>query len=262
MKYRNPIITRVPFVRRKTIYTRVPTVKRIPIVSRSPISLSNIDFEGCVLCSEGCGCNGANYCSASTVRGDNPTDFRLIRIFEGDYPDEYWMDIIDSIEFVKQQSCNIRMISDVAIPNEVLFSLGYSPFNVAQYNLNVFDKKSIKGIRESLLTSTNCGIYTSLLLYPIMPEVTKSYDIIELLSSLQYSCRTLCFRFLELPDEYVESQGFYNVNGHLVPSKYMEHVEDKIVCNDYFKENFCTIMTRYMEPRKVSCSLCNDNVCY
>lgn len=259
-RYRRPIFKRVPFVKRKSVHSRTPLVKRRPIFRREPVPLNFIAFESCTI---GCkDCSGNTYCSVDTSREDDNKNFRLIRVKE-EKTEEEWNEICKQIAFVESQGCFIRMVTDVSIPREVLFVLAYSPFNVVQYNLNLSSSESyLDGIKESLFLADNCGLYIALMLYPIMPEATKSYDILEFLNSMRCSCNVICFKFIEFSCENHPYMGFFNINGNLIPEKYMEQQSDKFVCSSSFKESFCTIMTRYLNPRKISCSLCNDKICY
>ena len=102
-RYRKPVLSRVPFVKRKSVHSRVPLVKRKPIINRSPVSSINVEYEGCCLYN-GTSCNGTNYCEVCTSSEDNSTDFRLIRLTSKEYSDEDWIDICKSIEFVKAQN--------------------------------------------------------------------------------------------------------------------------------------------------------------
>lgn len=260
-KYRRPIFTRVPFIKRHTIMTRTPLVTRNPMYSRTPVTSETIEYEGCTI--EDCkDCAGKLYCKISATRESDDTNFRLIRVKET-LTEEQWNEIIKGITFVRTQGCNIRMVTDVPVPKEVIFELAYSPYNVIQYNVNLFDSdESFREIRSSLTTADNCGLYVCLMLFPIIPVATKSSDILEFLNSMGCSCNMLCFKFIELPSEMKPKMHCFNVNGHILPEEYMELQGNKWVCNQYFKENFCTIMMTFLTPRKISCSLCNDNICY
>lgn len=260
-KYRRPIFKRVPFIKRQSIFDRTPMVTRRPLYNRNPVTSIKTEFEGCTI--EDCrDCAGNTYCHVSTLRETDENSFRLIRIIE-QQTDEQWEEMCKHITFVRAQGCNIRVVTDVPVPKDVIFQLAYSPFNVIQYNVNLLGSdEEFRAIRGSLTTADNCGLYVVLMVYPIIPEVTRTSDVLEFLNSMGCTCNTLCFKFIELPAERKPKLHCFNINGHLLPDKYMELQDDKWVCNQYFKENFCTIMMSFLAPRKINCSLCNDNICY
>lgn len=262
-KYRTPIVSRVPFIKRKTVMDRTPTIMRNPIVTRNPVPSEWVKFDSCPL---GCGscfhsCDGNEFCDYSEV--GNPEVFRLIRIEDKQYTDEDWLEIVDAIRITKSQDCYIRMIVDIPVPKEILFELAYSPYNTIQFNVNLFcDNNFFHKMKANISTADNCGLYIALMLFPVIPVTTKTYDIIELLSSMRCTCNNICFKFLELDINTKKMRGCYNVNGNLVPSEYMEMRDGKLKCSEFFQETFCTIMMQYTTPRKINCSLCNDCICY
>lgn len=266
-KYRRAIFSRTPIVNRKPVRQHRMPVKRHSIFSRIPITFEATEFTGCPLFNSQCfNCASENnYCEWNTDTSECDFQvFRLIRVCEPLSEDET-QDLIKKILFVKSLGCYIRLITDAPLDNEVLFTLGYDPLNVIQFNINLLDfsKDYIKGMKHSIFTADNCGLYVGLMLYPIIPGVTKSHEVLEFLNSFRCSCNNICFKYLELPlstKKYEDS--YFNVNGHVVPSCYFVKLGNKLVVSPYYRRTFSTIMTRFLTPRKVNCSCCNDYICY
>jgi hypothetical protein len=245
-------------------------VKRHSIYNRVPVAQDSIEFVGCPLSDTHCDdCASENsYCKwdEDTDKCDYHT-FRLVRISEELNEDEA-SDLLNKIQFVKNAGCYIRLITDVPLPNEVLFALGYDPLNVIQFNINILESSEeyLRRMKGSIFIADNCGLYVGLMVYPIVPGVTKSYDVLEFLNSFRCACNNICFKYLELPSNTkitkVGLNSYFNVNGYVVTADYYMQLGDMWVVNSYYRRTFSTIMTRFLTPRKVNCSCCNDHICY
>lgn len=240
--------------------SRTPFIKRTSIYNRTPIFVPKVDYEGCIICDKSC--NGTKYCEVRIPKDEDSDSFRLIRILDVSYSQDEWDEIVKTIEFVKSQECNVRVVTDRSLPNEVLYKLSYSSFNVVQFNLNLMSHHNMSKMKRNIFLADNCGLYISLMLFPIIPTVTKSSDILELLSSMRCSCNTVCFKFVELSANQYILQDHYIINGYSVHKSFMSTCGDRLICSEWFKTSFCTIFTQFLEPRKINCSLCNDNTCY
>lgn len=266
-RYRRAIFSRTPIkVEKPKIVDRVP-VKRHSIYQRIPITFKKTEYIGCpLLDSSYLDCASENYyCEwdASTEEHDYQT-FRLIRIQEELSEDET-NELIKKITFIKSLGCYVRLITDVPVADEVLFLLGYDPLNVVQFNINIVESsdKYIKTMKHSIFTADNCGLYVGLMLYPIIPGVTKCHDILEFLNSFRCSCNNICFRYLDIPESIEDMDSdYFNINGNMVPRCYYTKLGQKWVVNSYYRRTFSTIMTRFLTGRKVNCSCCNDHICY
>lgn len=269
-KYRRAIFSRTPVVNRKPVkHDRVP-VRRHSIFNRIPVTYDETEVTGCSLFDSSCSsCATENqYCewNADPEKYDFQV-FRLIRVCE-ELTEETVQELIKKIQFVKSLRCYVRLITDVPLENEILFTLGYDALNVVQYNINILEssKDYLSRMKRSIFTADNCGLYVGLMVYPIIPGVTKSYDVLELLNSFRCSCNNIAFRYLELPSTIKtfteEEHTYFNVNGYVVSAEYYKNIGNKWVVNTYYRRTFSTIMTRFLTPRKVNCSCCNDYICY
>ena len=219
-----------------------------------------IKYSGCSLCSAGTGCNDVTYCSCSTPLKENRTDFRLIRLSKT--PDKEVARVVSDIQYVKSQSCNIRLISDVPVPKQVVFELAYSPYNVIQINIDLLlDSQFISDMLDTVTLASNCGLYTSVMLFPIIPELTPTYELLEMINRIHYNCKVVCFKFIEF-DLSVCKDGRFELGPVSISDKYFENHNGKYVCSKYYKDSFCTIVSKFLESHRISCSLCNDKICY
>lgn len=265
-RYRRAIFSREPVINRRPVKRHRTPVKRHSIFNRVPLTSVKTEYQGCQL--YGCNCENCvseqEFCEwdADVEKYDFHT-FRLIRISEI-LDEDAESELIKKIHYVKSLGCYIRLITDVELPNGVLFALGYNPLNVVQFNINIMEtsEEVLRSMKTSIFTADNCGLYVALMLYPIIPEVTHTSGILELLNSFRCSCNNICFKYLDLPCSTPCSNGYYNVNGHLVPECYYQRIGDKLGVTAYFRRTFSTIMTKFLTVRKVNCSCCNDHICY
>lgn len=266
-RYRMAIVSRVPFVKRNPIkYQRTP-VKRQAIFSREPVYFKEIGYEGCSLCNKlqvNC-ISQTEYCEWNTKpEKSNFQVFRLITISH-ELSECETQELIEKINHVKENGCYIRLIAEVPLTKEVLFALGYEPLNVIQFNLNLLeeDEDFLRKMKQTIFTADNCGLYVGLMLYPVIPGVTKCHNILELLNSLRNSCDIVCFRYLDLPSSCkIYDNTYFNINGYAVPCKYFIRLNNMWVVNSYYRRTFSTAILRFLSPRKVNCLCCNEHICY
>ena len=117
-------------------------------------------------------------------------------------------------------------------------------------------------IQKLIYLSGNCGLYNILFLYAIVPEIVKTYNVIDILdvfrniSNLQFN-----LKFCSLPD-IKEIDGFLNINGTPVSTKYLERTPDGWVCTEKYMSSFLnTINVFYAKPRKMSVVICGSDIC-
>lgn len=259
MKYRIPIMKRTPFVIRRSIVHRSPVVSRIAVINRTPVPVKNISYTSCKLMTSCVDCKGFDYTPTNEVLAPMCI-FRLVRVSDTDNKEQ----LIDKIQGIKNEGAYIRLVTDKPLPAEVVTSLMYSPFNIIQYNINCMDNVSRGDMKKSLAVAKNCGLYTSVLFYPIIPTIIKVSYILSMLEEYHSLVNYFCLNFLSthgvLPQNY---GGHYNINGYLVPDKYMTYnKEGGIQCNESYLSDFITVLNSFVRPRKINVILCNNATCY
>ena len=264
-KYRKAILSRSPIIDStpKPVH-RVP-IKRHSIFNRMPVSSDSFICTGCSLFENTGNCaNQVDYCkwNESVDKYDFKT-FRLIRISKILSPEEI-EEVVQKIKFVQSNGCYIRLLTSVPVDNAILFALGYDPLNTIQYTLNIIDTSDdeLVALKKNIFTADNCGIYVGLMIYPIIPEVTKCYSIIELLNSLRCSCNMICFKYIELPEDWKCYDGYFNINGNIASVNNFVKFNHKWRVNNYYRRTFATAVNRFLSPRKVDCLCCNEHICY
>lgn len=260
-RYRRAIFHRVPVINRKPLKQHREPICRKTICKRTPITSVVVEYDGCGLINSTCEECALQqfYCDWDASLEDYDYNvIRLIRIQDIDDTKE----LLHKIQYVESIGCYLRLITDVPLEDEVLYALGYNSLNVVQFNINILDELLLNIMKHSIFTADNCGIYVSLMLFPIIPEVTHTSQVLEILNAFRCSCNIICFKYLEIPVDFPSVDGYFNVNGNCVSSEYYIKLGDKFVVNAYFRRTFSTVISRFLSPRKVNCSSCNEHVCY
>lgn len=259
MKYRIPIMHRTPFVRRIPVLEREPVIRRTSVFQRKAICSTVVDYRGCIIGDRYTDCNGCTYCKPGK---ENEYNDSILLVIDDEIED--WQEVIDDIIAAKNNKEYMRVVTDVPLPKEVIYELAYSPFNVLQYNLDLYmGKEELDTFKSSIFTASNCGLYIAVLLYPILPGVVRVYDVIELINSFRNLCRHVCLKFIEVKEPISPRNGYYNINGEAVPEWTLKRTEDETLqCSDLYISKFLTSLQKYIVPRKINVSICNQEVCY
>ena len=154
----NPIsLSRKPIISRTAIYHRVACYSQC------------VNYESCKLCNSLYDCNNKEYVSPNS-KSSSEKD-RVIYVSE-DYTD--WEELEQSIWELSTSKVYLRLIIDTEIPDRVLWASSYSEKNILQINLNMLKfEKNLPWVQKLMSMAGNCGLYTLLFLYPIVPTVTN-----------------------------------------------------------------------------------------
>ena len=254
-KYRLPIMERAPFIIRRPLVDRTPMVTPKAVFDRTPITCTQVHFDECALCANNTDCGGYKYYTqGDEVSPDNP-QFGLVRYQDG-------QSVTDEIEALEDAGVYTRLIADAPVTSGVLFALAYSPFNIVQYNFN--DQYPAKEWQQSIHKARSCGLYIAIKLPVIIPTVVKLQDILQLMEKYSNVGKYFCIQFMDTKDVMPYcAEGFYNVNGALVPEKYVtDNGQGGIQVNEDFLMKFLSTMNRYVKPKKLNVMVCYNGKCY
>lgn len=239
---RTPIILRSPIVSRTAIYKRVACCS------------SQIKCENCKLCCEFTDCSGKRYVSQDS--SETSEFYRVIYVPK--YYDD-WESLEAQIWELSDKKVYLRLIIDRDIPKEILWAASYSEKNIFQININMIDfDNNIEWVQNLVALSGNCGLYMVLFLYPIVPDLVKTYhviDILDMFRNVVHFHTTL--KFSEISN-INEVDGYLNFNGSPVSTSYLIKTENGWKCNPEYLKSFLDIVNLYAIPRKISVSICGE----
>lgn len=258
MKYRNPIMSRVPFIMRRPIFNRVPIVTRTSVYDRNPVTTTIISHDGCMLYDRYIGCNGCLYCKPEDTDVDT-TVFRLIYITKDMNLDK----VVEQLQIIEDSKKFVRVITEVLLPEEVILAIAYSPFNVVQFNVQCLEDTETTAWRKCIYFADKCGLYISMFLYPIIPTVVKLVHVISWIERYSGVCDFVALKFLDTAQMPEFADGYYNINGRAIPSNYIEPNEvGGVRCSEEFMYKFLSTLNTFIKPRKINVTICNEGNCY
>lgn len=240
----NPIsLSRKPIISRTAIYHRVACYSQC------------VNYESCKLCNSLYDCNNKEYVSLNSKSSSEK--YRVIYVSE-DYTD--WEELEQSIWELSTSKVYLRLIIDTEIPDRVLWASSYSEKNILQINLNMLKfEKNLPWVQKLMSMAGNCGLYTLLFLYPIVPGLVKTYHVIEALDCMKnsgYHHTTL--KFCDIKG-CIENEGYINFNGEPINTKYLQKVGDSTwKCTPEYLNAFLDKVNIYAIPRKISVSICGN----
>lgn len=211
---------------------RSPIVKRVAI-KRTAILSNMSEYSGCLLC------NGLE------CEGTRNSTLEVICVHKGQKYD--WQELESQIWKLRDQKKFLRLIIEQDIPKEVLWAASYSEKNILQVNIDISQfKANFNWITRNVFLSSNCGLYVILFIYPIVPGVIKSYQVVEILNIFR---NVIQFHTaLKFSSNYEESNN---------PDFFIEE-NGRTVCNPDFIEEFMEIVNTYAVPKKMHITVCGE----
>ena len=239
--------------RHPIVFPRKPIISRTAIYHRVACCSQLVKCETCKLCSEYQDCQGNIYCSEQSEESDKI--YRVIHVDES-YSD--WDELEAKIWDLDRQKVFLRLIIDREIPDRILWATSYSAKNVLQLNVNmIYLDDSLPWVQKLMFMSGNCGLYCVLFLYPIVPDLLKTYHVIDVIDNFRntgYHHTTL--KFSEFT-ECKEVDGYLNFNGKPVSTKFLTKTDaGGWKCTDDYLKKFLDKVNLYAIPRKMSVSIC------
>lgn len=246
-------------MKRQPIVRGVAIFHRVAIFPRKPCC-SGVDWKRCKLCSQFEDCVGNSFIPAEIEDLDTEKT-RLIRVIN-EFED--WESIEQQLWRLSAQGTIVRLVTDVELPKEIIWAASYSEKNIIQINFDMTQrKKGMKWIDKTMSIANRCGVYCVLCFHPIVPGYTMTYQVIEVIDQCKsHGYFHVNLKFCEITGNVIESDGWLNFNGHVIPVKYMEKTSDGWECTQEYKQLFLSKIQLFTKPKKLSVSVCsNENEC-
>ena len=238
--------------RKPIVYPRKPIVSRTAIYNRIACCSNLVSYQTCQLCSKFQDCAGKLYVDKNSIE---PKEYYRVIHVPSDFED--WETLESEIWELNDQQVYLRLVIDRNVPDRILWATSYSERNVLQINVNMmYLDENFLWIQKLMAMAGNCGLYSLLFLYPIVPELVKTYHVIEVLDCFRnagYHHTTL--KFCEFSN-CEEIDGYINFNGIPVSTRYLERIETGWKCTSEYLTLFLNKVNLYAIPRKISVTIC------
>lgn len=257
MRYRVPILRRVPFIVRHSVFNRTPIITRVPIrCDRNSFAVDGEDFTRCRLLYSCSDCSGCEYNNLTDrlVDTDDYKKFVLIRA-DGVLNDE----LVGRIQRAEEMGRYIRMLVSEPISSEVIKALAYSPYNVIQFNLDLTKTDNLSGV---IYFANKCGLLVSVYLSPVIPTVVKASQVLSIIDRHSLVADYFCIKFFKKHIDCESLEEFVSINNTMVPSKFLAIKESHLICSKDYTDKFLDIVNTYTKPRKINVVLCDNGSCY
>lgn len=226
-------------------------IQRTPIPKREALFSKEASYSKCVLC-----CGNSVDCSG-IVHSDK--EVKVVHL-NPDFSD--WDNLEDLIWKAQDDGNLVRLVSEAVnpIPNQVIWALSYSDKNILQVNINLLRlEDSLNAIRKPVFLSVSCGLYVVATLYPIIPYVTMSSDIVRVIDLLRNVVHVhVNLKPSEITDVTV-AEDFINFNGHPVPLSSLSKTKQGWIASKEYLDKLMNIVNSYAVPRKMSVSVCGKH---
>lgn len=247
----------VILVRKSIRVQRTPIIHRTAIYPRKACYSKEVNCKTCKLCTENCDCNGKIFVRVPDSQVESGTDEYKI-IYLSSEVEHNWEEIEDMVWQLDDEKALLRLITDVEIPQKILWAASYNAKNILQINVDMLHySKSANWIRQLVFNADKCGVYCVLFVYPIIPDVVRTYDVLDLIHDLRnhrYVHFDLKFGEFEGIDEV---EGYLNFNGKPVSSKYLTRNPQRLwQCTEEYLNLFLSKVQIYTGARNISVAIC------
>lgn len=235
---------------------RIPIVNRTAIYQRIAQGSIPVEYHNCQLCENNKDCSGYEYHDPEQDVSMS-VDKAQYRKFWVNKDFEDWDKLSYVVKIGQVVGTNLRLIIDKPIPDYIIWSLAHSPLNILQINIDMLHTEGNMGwVANMVSLCDKCGVYSVLFMNPLVPTVTKTYHVIEVIDNFRNMGSHVSLKFIDLPDLEV-IDGYINFNGTAIPTKYLKKTESGFVCNEFYIEKFMDKVNSYARPYKISVSVCN-----
>ena len=236
---------------------RVPIVRRTAIFERNACCSTCVEYETCKLCNQFLDCMGKSYAPHDSNKSSEV--YRVIYVSK-DYED--FDSLEDKIWELSKKNVCLRLIINRPIPKEVLWAVSYSEKNILQVNLDMLKVNTeVLWAQELIALAGNCGLYVVLFLYPIIPYLVKTYQVIDLLDMFRNTVNIHTMLKFSKILNVKETDGYLNFNGIPISTRYLIKTGNDWECTPEYMEKFLKIINLYSVPRKISVSICGKSDC-
>lgn len=244
--------------RRSILFHRIPIIQRTAIYPRKPCYSKQVNCKTCKLCGDNQDCNGKQFIHVPDLQeGSGNPDVHKI-IYLSDEVEHDWDEIENMIWQLDEQKQLLRLITDVNIPQKVLWAASYNAQNILQINVDMLHYQKVASwVRKLVFNADKCGVYCVLFLHPIIPDVVKTYDVLDLIHDVRnHKYIHFDLKFGEF-EGIEEIDGYLNFNGKPVSSKYLtKNSQGFWQCTEEYLNLFLKKIQIYTEARNVSVAIC------
>lgn len=165
---------------------------------------------------------------------------------------------MDILEFLleKLNTLNLPVILTTYSPlsNQVIDLLSINKDNMLQ---TIITDLNAGYNRKMMYAARTSGIYNVVRVEPIIPEVTKVWELIDLLSSMRGNLDHLSLRFVEFYRSETNDRYLY-LGDNKIDSAHMEYTNGKYHCSAHFITTFLRCLDNYTKPLKIKYTVCGD----
>ena len=161
--------------------------------------------------------------------------------------DPDWTKILSKIQSCKERGLTLRLITSVQLPKEIIWKASYNENNIIHININMLHIENFSWVSQAVRITEKCGILSLLFMYPIVPHVVKTYQVLQIVESVE-SCLhcELRLKFLELNPEDVSLEEKEN----LIKVEDMTLDEHTWKCDPEFINIYMKYLTFYIKIKK------------
>lgn len=210
-------------------------IKRSPIVDihRSPLG-ATANFNTCNLCYGKKSC-----CKDFGVKHD-------VLYVNSNFDD--WSNLEIKIWACRSKGHYVRLVVDKNIPSSILWASAYDQNNILQINIDLFSNLE-PWIPNLAYAADRCGLYFVLMVYPIIPGITKISSIIQRIDPIRAIPHCLIMlKFAEFLSKDSPSTA-------LIKSK-INHMLDNGNCTPEYKLHVHDTIQRYAVPQNLIVEVC------
>ena len=256
MRYRVPILQRVPFIVRHSVFNRTPIITRVPVrCDRNSFAVEYEDSIKCRLSHSCTDCSGCEYYMPTDSLVDS--DYKKFVLIRADGLLE--TDLIESIQHIEESGKYIRMLVSESVSSEVIKAVAYSPYNIIQFNIDLTKTDDLSSV---IYFASKCGLLISIYLSPVIPTVIKASQVLSIIDHYTSVADYFCIKFFKKHADCVCLEEFVTINNTMVPSKFLAIKEDHLICSKDYTDKFLDIVNTYTKPRKINVVLCDNGSCY
>lgn len=245
-------------IRKSISVHRTPIVQRTAIYPRKPCYSKRVNCKTCKLCTENQDCNGKQFIHVPDLQeGSGNNDVYKIIYLSADV-EHNWDEIESMIWQLDEQKALLRLITDVNIPQKILWAASYNANNVFQVNVDMLHYlKNSSWIRQLVFNADKCGMYCVLFVHPIIPDVVRTYDVLDLIHDMRnHKYIHFDLKFGEF-DGIDEVDGYLNFNGKPVSSRYLTRNSQGFwQCTEEYLNLFLDKVQIYTGARNISVAIC------
>ena len=160
--------------------------------------------------------------------------------------------ILDSC---KSKEIPICFVTNTEVPRELIWDISYLPHNTLQINICMFQEfKKLKWVGETVHLTETCGIRCNIVLYPIIPSVITTVDVLKLIDTLR-NCEH-CKLYLKFAELYLSNPKFVQdnliIDNYKIPVRNMEQFNEYLwKCNSFFSEDFFKMIKFYTDGANI-----------